>query len=500
VLDKFRFEVPPEWVEPFTLEPSMPYEVRDVPGQRRHLVVRPTRPVSDRFRVRVRGGLALREDERVRMPDVMPLDVTSTERFVVLPTQLDRQRIDWETSGLQPVALRDVLPDGATDTAWTAFGVWSKPRAVISDVQRVAGVRQIRLADVQVACQADGRTQGLVVFDIEPAGADGCTLDVPPGLELIGTTVEGVPAMVQSAAEGKRHIQLASQQLPQRLTVLFRGNQMRPLVNSTSVLRVPWVNDFEVVRTLWTVRGPAGSVLRSEQANRHGVGPLRQEFLRLHHTASLIESTADTVLESPPQEVRDWYTPWAIRLAAADARIARDRWLPNPDTSAADWTAIQALRERQTSIAQRLKVTSVLDQVRTEPSVAPQPADLWALVPPAGCRILRFAFLGKVPALSVACEVPRESRGRPDFAAAAVVVLCGGLFWGFLRRTHLTTWLRQWPSAAGVLAGLAWWMWANPSVLGWLMVIVSLWGSLRFPFPSHGARDSTPHSRGERPR
>ncbi len=46
----------------------------------------------------------------------------------------------------------------------------------------------------------------------------------------------------------------------------------------------------------------------------------------------------------------------------------------------------------------------------------------------------------------------------------------------------VTSWWRQWPYALGVLGGIAWWLLASPSLLGWVIVAVSLWGAIRWPF------------------
>jgi len=43
-----------------------------------------------------------------------------------------------------------------------------------------------------------------------------------------------------------------------------------------------------------------------------------------------------------------------------------------------------------------------------------------------------------------------------------------------LRRGTLAEYFNRWPQAIGVAAGLAWWLWLQPSGLGWGIVLVSL--------------------------
>jgi len=50
--------------------------------------------------------------------------------------------------------------------------------------------------------------------------------------------------------------------------------------------------------------------------------------------------------------------------------------------------------------------------------------------------------------------------------------------------------LSRWPHVLGVVAGLAWWLWLWPSAFGWLIVLASLFCSLR-----SGWRWSRPRSR-----
>ncbi len=61
---------------------------------------------------------------------------------------------------------------------------------------------------------------------------------------------------------------------------------------------------------------------------------------------------------------------------------------------------------------------------------------------------------------------------RRWLAAAGWGLLVAGA-WA-LGRTRRAQWLTKWPHAAGVVVGLAWWLWLSPSVLGWLIVAVSL--------------------------
>jgi hypothetical protein len=485
-VDQFRFEIPPEWTGPFSLEPDVPHEIRAIPGQRRHLIIRPWSPVADRFQLRVRGSLKLAANERGRTPNIVPLDVSSAERFFVLPTQLDQQRVDWETPGLVEVPLGDAVPEGGADAAsQVAYRVWSKPRAVIADVQRVAGERRISLADVYLDCQTSGNCFGVVTFAIEPAGTGNCTLEIPKDFDLVHASIDGVPAALVSLADRRWHVRLASEQLPQQLTIAFRGQLAQLRENRPRTIAVPWITDLDVVRTLWTVRGPAGGTLRVPDGDQQRVSAAQQEVLRLRNTASLVASAAETVLDSPARDIQAWYTPWAVRLACDGARIAYTQWLAQRDNSGVNASEIEPIYREQEAIAQRLKASpTVMDFVR-QTSRNPQSSDIWNFSGHAAAESAYYDFSGHVPSLPLTWRADTRRSWWSGFWAAILIAALGAGVHVLATRGVLCEWLQRWPYAVGVLAGIAWWLLAWPSLLGWVIVAVSLWGVVRLPFAAH---------------
>lgn len=493
--DEFRFEIPAELAEPLTCEPAVPHEVRVLPGPRRQLIVRPQSPITDWFQLRVRGMLELGANERGRTPNIVPLDMGNVERFFVLPTQLDQQRVNWETPGLMEVPLADVVPEGATDPAThVAYRVWSKPRAVIADVQRVAGQRRISLADVYVDCQADGRCYGVVMFAIEPAGISSCTLEIPADLELVHAALDSVPAALVPLSDRRWQLRLASEQLPQQLTVAFRG-QLAPLrPNQPRPTAVPWITDLDVARTLWTVRGSAGGELRVADGAGYQVSGMQQELRRLRDLASLVASAADTVLDSPARDIQAWYTPWAVRLACSGARIAHTQWPATAATGLAETEDVESIFQQQDAIAQRLRASPTVRDFARQTTRHPQASDVWRLSRHAAADVQHYDFKEHVPALPLVWQPDVRPLGWPVFWAVLWTTLLGlGLY--LLRRYDLLAlWWQRWPTAVGVLIGLAWWLLAWPSLLGWLIVAVSLWGAVRVPFVTQRAPAIPPES------
>ncbi len=491
-VDQFRFEVPPEWSmtpessDRVTFEPDLPHTIREVPGQRPQLIVWPPSPITDQFQLHLRFPVELGAAERGRTPNIVPLDASNTERFFLLPTLFDEQRVEWETPGLVEVPLSDVQPQDAADTTGQlAYRVWSKPRVAIADVQRVSGQRRVSLADVLVDCQADGSCYGVVTFAIEPAGTAQCTLDVPPGCELVHASIDGVPAVLLPLANRRWQLQLASKQLPQQLAVTFRGERAEPWTARTRALAVPWVSESDVDRrlavdrTLWTIRGPAGGVLQIADAAQHALSAAEQESRRLRVAAGLVASAADTVLGSPPRDVQAWYTPWATRIACAAARIASTRWSAPPDAREIDSGTLDSVCQEQRAIAQRLKASSTVEELVQQTNCQAQTNDVWYLSGPPTAAVSHYDFDAQVPQVQLRWYPDRQGTGWPRLWAAALLAVCGAALHTLEKRGVLLGGRFRWPSVLGVLAGIGWWLIAWPGILGWAIVAVSLWGAIR---------------------
>ena len=118
----------------------------------------------------MRGTLAAVPGERVRAPDILPLDVEQVERYLIAPTKLQQREIAWETSGLQEVSLPDRYGPPNLPSYVTYQAIGPRFQATIKDVKIESGSPQVRLADVAVQVRAAGHLLGTATFDLEPAG------------------------------------------------------------------------------------------------------------------------------------------------------------------------------------------------------------------------------------------------------------------------------------------------------------------------------------------
>ena len=134
---------------------------------------------------------------------------------------------------------------------------------------------------------------------------------------------------------------------------------------------------------------------------------------------------------------------------------------------------------QQAQIAERLGVARWFAQLDAQTSVADRPAELWHhsidRQPPA----TRCAFPRRVASIMLSYHQVESTGLLRRLVSAAGLALAIGLIALGLKRGTPAELLRQWPHAAGVAVGLGWWLWLSPSVLGWGIVAVSLFSSLR---------------------
>src|SRR5262249_30297413 len=157
LLDVLQFEIPPQWSEPFRVDPPSPFKIVPVPGEtRRQLLVYPPRPIADKYELTIRGRVTPSASDRLRVPDVVLQRAQQMQRFVALPEHMDLQQITWEMVGLSRASAPPAVagPTKAQGTVYQVTG--DRFQATLKGVQRATSDAQVTLADVHVIWQPDG--------------------------------------------------------------------------------------------------------------------------------------------------------------------------------------------------------------------------------------------------------------------------------------------------------------------------------------------------------
>jgi hypothetical protein len=490
VIDVLRFEIPPEWTGPFETMPPASVEVTDdlVQGRRR-LIVRPrTALAKGQHRVAVRAPLAFVDNTQVMVPDIRPLQSGSEERFVVLPTQVGVEQVTWETTRL----VRAELPGGfsAPFVSSEAFEVYrivgEKPQAVLNAVQRSAEMARIRLADYQFSWQPDGVAHVTASFDLEPTGLSSCPLRLPQDWLLVQASVAGIPVAPEQAADGWR-LPLAANRLPQRIQIIASGAAGDVTQVWTNLqLPAPTLGALPVEQTLWTLYCPPEWQCEELGKTALRIDSLDTQRYRLRSLAAVVSNlSGDTAATTAPAELENWRRTWARRLTLLKADWDRQRqaFAQRGDAT----TELDSLDQEWSEIAKNSELAMLAQELSKQQPSHDQPAELWDQLQSGEGSTTHFVVRQQAAPPQVRFVRAGQSGLLRRLAAAAAVALATLLLVPILRNGMVAEFLRRWPYAAGVAAGLAWWLWLSPSVVGWLLILVSL--AAAFRRPRHSVRE-----------
>jgi hypothetical protein len=472
VVDALTFDIPPQWAEPFHVDPPVQTKVMLIPGEtRRQLIVYPDRPIADKYEVKIQGRVALSAGDRLRVPDIVPQHMRELVRFVLLPQRLDLQQITWETVGLAraklPLEWAQQRPSAASAAVYQVEG--EHFAATLRGVQRANAVARVALADIHVAWQPDGHYQALAAFDVEPAGATSCVLELPANCKLLHASIESIPAQLAPLEHNRWRLGLGPPQLPQRLELVYTG----ALADSTDGQRFesPRLVDLEVEETLWTVYGPRPF----EIGPSHGAstGPIEQELHRLKSVARLLQLPAEIVGEQLPEEIARWYRPWRKRYFAYRTELSRELAAIG-QTSAQSAEAIEAARldAKVSAVDERLASPALDPRNLSQFDAA---AELLPAIP-SPARTVRLIANGRLYSLEFSGLQAASAGWIARFAVAIAMLACGIAAAYFLRARELPKFA---PWVAITAIGVTWWLCLAPSIIGLVVLVAGAWTALR---------------------
>jgi len=478
LLDEIELALPASLVGPFraNADPAVDVEVVQRPDGRR-LVLRPSKPIAAGIQFLVSSPLAVPSGSRPEAPRIKLLAASEVREFVSLPLGDGERTFGWETRGLKPTPLPDGFLAPADTATFSAYEVIGQSfEAVLTPAVRSRRQPRVAIADVRLAWDAGRTLWGVATYDVQPGGTASCQLRLPPGYRLVRVAVGGVPAAPRSIAQDRYEVPLGPKWLAQRVEVVFNGTLPEEAGIHRQTFDAPNLVDLPVGQTLWTVTGPptvrAGHPVEGEPCTRWS-----QQLARLQAVSTLIEETAVEDIDRP--NARDWYRRWIQRMVptrhALLEQIDQPGVVDKPESVRA---AILAVDQRQAEIAARLGTADLLMETYNGPPAVDEATSLRQQLWSPDLTITRSQVRGPAAAMTIEYEPARRSAWAERLFAAIVlsmVVLAGA--WS-LERGQLFECFCRWPALFGVALGLAWWLWLWPSLLGWIIVLVSLGGAM----------------------
>ncbi len=477
-LDELRLEIPPDCPGPFEVlsasgETGAGRAMVRTTATRRLLLVRLRHSAAALTGVHLRGAWNPPAGESVALPQISLLDAEALVRFVLLPQRLGTERAAWSTDRLLPEALPVGLPFSAPAVPWESFRVLADPyRAVLRTEAPAAGRPRIRHAETSLTWLEQGRCVGQTILDLEPAGAAAIALHVPPEIELLHCTVDGIDATLVRNSVTRWEIPLAQQPLPLRIELAFRCKSPPVAAWRPGTVFSPSPAEVAVVQWLWIVRAPHGSLaplsLRTLSASE-------LERQRMRHLSSLIADSADALMRRGGEDAEGWYRTWAGRLRDSQLRLlAGAEHLDASQRAAVNEAVARSVRE-QDAVALRLKLQHVWQQIKERTRLQPPAAEAAAFAESAAAAShapAPWQVLGESNAPRLQVRPPFTLR-TPWQTAGALLLLTGIGAWILARRAG-PDWSWRWSRLLLASAGLAWWLWLRPAPFGLFICLLAL--------------------------
>jgi hypothetical protein len=236
----------------------------------------------------------------------------------------------------------------------------------------------------------------------------------------------------------------------------------------------------------------AAPVLAAEPGSRETLvpaDPLRLEQQRLSVRSDVLDLPANLLAENTPGDLAHWYLPWARQQAAGVEYFAfLEKQLG--DTDAAHRQLLSHWQAQRQQWETRLGTAVATQQAELQAAHVAPPATRLAPLTPTPAVAAQLAAADAVDTLEV--SLPPLDRGNlwlRLFACLAIAVAVMAAY-RFKLQSWLADYLATCPQLAGVLIGVAWWLWLTPSIIGWAIVALSLLSGLR-RIPRVSSEDKT---------
>lgn len=317
-LDAIRIQIPEEWSGPVHLVPPMEQQLLTPPGERgRLLVARLPAAIDRELRLSLSGEISAAPGAPVRVPELRVLDVRSLQRYVVLPTRLQRQKALWETSGMQSAELpadHTLVAGSAERAVYRVVG--SRSAAVLREVERATGTPQLALADYQLRWSAeDRRVTGVATFFLEPARMPTVDVRLPDGASPLHFRVAGMPARGRLVEPQRWRIPLGPELLPQLVEVLFEiEGAPNPWLGGDFRFSAPVLDGIPAEQSLWSVQNPQGVPSGTVWLSHTAIPADQARLLRFQTVAALRAKGFEEVSQVHPLERDAWRREWDRRL------------------------------------------------------------------------------------------------------------------------------------------------------------------------------------------
>ena len=340
VVDRLEVEAPTPWNGPLVVEPAVPFQIIDPPGQTRRVVITPVAAISGAYRFSISSPLTPVAGSVVSPPDIRLLYFPPQKRWVVLPTLRAGQPCVWETPGLLPAVLPPDLAAGLAPQAVATYQVFSEPMRATLKPEEHPDSPQIQLADVAIAWPGQSLFRGVATFDLRAGRQHELSIEIPSGCQLLSVSVCGIPIKPESQDANSWKVPVLAGIAIQPIEVVYSGIARSDPAATAVEFQRPIPTGIPVRQTIWSVIGPGPTRFHGQGVSQ--LDRIQSGTMRLENLLAMIE-LGPTAEAGDMEESAQWYRRWTQRLVpvrkAIDQELAQ-----NPPGSAAGTDAIAKLK------------------------------------------------------------------------------------------------------------------------------------------------------------
>jgi hypothetical protein len=503
-LGTLELRAPAEWSGPLELQSELPAtaEISVNDSQQPSIAVRFTDPVpaNKEFQLRLRGPLALAANNQVAVPEIVVHNQFNGRHYIVVPSAEESWPITWTQQGVRPIELPfDLAAVSPGATNGKAFEIASRPMRVAMQPRPAdAATATVRLADTLVTVGPFSGHVTVAHFVVVSSGLTECVLELPRTSELVHVSAEGRRTSARQLDDRRWFIPLGVANLPQLVEIVTRSSESSSSTSPGSIeLSRPVLyhdgKPLPVEVSLWSVGLPKRWAQHSV-SGAAAVSEAEHAALKLDRLSGVVESATRSAIELPLPDGRNWYVPWARRLATL-----RQKSMATIRQPATDGPMVQvdsAAEEQLTDAAERLETwLEQCDQIWEDPQTDRSAAASKMAAERSTRDLAQSAAPDWIYCVAdgdaAQLKLNAESSLSPAQAKVGGLLMIAAIATGtiaIMRWPAGREFACRWPQAILFLAGLAYWAFLWPSILGLVIAAGSVWLAMRPGWPGRSTR------------
>ncbi|MGI9430380.1 MAG: hypothetical protein ACR2NM_17085, partial [Bythopirellula sp.] len=473
VVSRLSLNAPTSFREPYTLRPARIGRIDDIVETPRgkEISIKLAEPYAtgEAVEIQILGTVALAPDQRLVVPSLHWKGATKQEQYVLLPTLVDGQTLAWRYTGLRRLAALPKRLIGAAPQGQRAlpFRVEKQNFEVKEHAYRGDLLNaQVRYLHIDGILDSSGRLSATAEIILQPGRASSCAIQLPPNSEIRQLSIGGRPVRRDLQEGSSWNLPVGPPFMPQRLVLSYRT---RPEVSGARLqLVAPQVllggQILPAPRSWWKLRATSQFLL-----DEVPVGNSTTEFQsatnRYFEQLSILEDAIPQALELPDQEAYAWAKTWqpVLQQTQRQWQLFSESLQDNRDLVNQE-DALQILAETlgaNEESSDRATARTYPPKLPAEPKASPLQKEHFLVSDSQGLLEL---------------NITQNSQEGVWHWFAAIAIVSGTLAMT-LKLRRFSNWehsLGNRPHTIALFGGIAWWLMLNPSVLGVLIVALTL--------------------------